>query len=57
MSRVAEAQPKTVKLAKELHAKGLSYRKISAELAAHGHVTGGGKPHVASAVQKMLAAR
>jgi hypothetical protein len=47
--------PETVALAKELHAQGLSYRKISAELAVRGHVTRTGKPHVASAVQKMLA--
>jgi hypothetical protein len=46
--------PETVALAKQLHAEGLSYRKISAALAEHGHVTGSGKPHVASAVQKML---
>jgi DNA invertase Pin-like site-specific DNA recombinase len=50
----AEAMPKTVALAKQLAAEGLSYRKISAALAEHGHVTGSGKPHVASAVQKML---
>jgi DNA invertase Pin-like site-specific DNA recombinase len=50
----AEAMPETVALAKELHASGLSYRKISADLAARGHVTGSGKPHVASAIQKML---
>jgi hypothetical protein len=46
--------PETVTLAKELRADGLSYRKIAAELAARGHLTGGGKPHTASAVQKML---
>jgi DNA invertase Pin-like site-specific DNA recombinase len=51
----AESVPETVALAKELHAQGLSYRKISAALAVQGHVTGSGKPHVASAVQKMLA--
>jgi len=50
----AEAMPKTVAPAKELHVQGLSYRNISAELAARGHVTGSGKAHVASAVQKML---
>jgi DNA invertase Pin-like site-specific DNA recombinase len=50
----AEAMPETVALAKQLHAEGLSYRKISAALAERGHVTGSGKPHVASAVQKML---
>jgi DNA invertase Pin-like site-specific DNA recombinase len=50
----AEGMPETVALAKELHRQGLSYRKISAELLARGHVTRTGKPHVASAVQKML---
>jgi hypothetical protein len=42
------------RLVKQLEAEGLSYRKIAAELAARGHVTSGGKPHVASAIQKML---
>jgi hypothetical protein len=32
----AEARPDTVALAKQLHADGLSYRKIAAELAARG---------------------
>jgi hypothetical protein len=41
-------------LPKQLHADGLSYRKISAALAAQGHTTVSGKPHVASAIQKML---
>jgi hypothetical protein len=50
---LAEAMPETVALAKQLHAEGLSYRKISAVLAECGHVTSGGKAHVASAVQKM----
>jgi DNA invertase Pin-like site-specific DNA recombinase len=50
----AEAMPETVALAKQLRTDGLSYRSISAELTARGHVTGGGKPHAASAVQKML---
>lgn len=52
----AEAMPETVALAKQLHAEGFSYRKISAALAARGHMTGSGKAHVASAVQKMLSA-
>ncbi len=52
----AEAMPDTVALAKQLHAGGLSYRKIAAALAEQGHVTGSGKAHVASAIQKMLAA-
>jgi DNA invertase Pin-like site-specific DNA recombinase len=50
----AEAMPETVALAKRLHGEGLSYRKISAALAEQGHLTGSGKPHVASAIQKML---
>jgi DNA invertase Pin-like site-specific DNA recombinase len=50
----AEAMPETVALAKQLHGEGMSYRKISVALAERGHVTAGGKPHVASAVQKML---
>jgi hypothetical protein len=49
----AEIRPETVALAKQLQASGLSLRKISAELASRGHVTGSGKPHVASAIQKM----
>jgi DNA invertase Pin-like site-specific DNA recombinase len=49
-----EAMPETVAAAKQLASEGLSYRKISAALAAQGHVTGSGKPHVASAIQKML---
>jgi DNA invertase Pin-like site-specific DNA recombinase len=51
----AEARPEVVALAKELHGQRMSLRKISAVLAAHGHVTAGGKPYVASAVQAMLA--
>jgi DNA invertase Pin-like site-specific DNA recombinase len=50
----AEAMPETVALVKDLHGQGMSYRKISAELFARGHVTRTGKPHVASAIQKML---
>jgi hypothetical protein len=52
----AEIRPEVVALAKELRRQRLSYRKISAELAARGHVTAGGKPYVASAVQAMLQA-
>jgi hypothetical protein len=51
-----EARPDVVALAKESSAGGLSLRKISAALASEGHLTGGGKPYVASAVQAMLAA-
>jgi DNA invertase Pin-like site-specific DNA recombinase len=50
----AESAPETVALAQDLSAQGLSYRKIAAALAARGHVTGGGKPYVASAIQKMV---
>jgi DNA invertase Pin-like site-specific DNA recombinase len=50
----ADAMPETVALAKQLRAEGLSYRKISEALAARGHVTGSGRPHAASAIQKML---
>jgi hypothetical protein len=32
----------------------MSLRKISAELAARGHLTAGGRPYVATAVQSML---
>jgi hypothetical protein len=45
---------KTVALTKQFEAEALSYRKISAKLAELDHVTRTGKPHVASAVQKML---
>jgi DNA invertase Pin-like site-specific DNA recombinase len=50
-----EARPDVVAQAKELSAGGLSLRKISAALADQGHLTAGGKPYVASAVQAMLA--
>jgi DNA invertase Pin-like site-specific DNA recombinase len=59
----AKARPETVALAKQLHEQGLSYRRISAELAARGHLTGGDdgqrrgksrKPYAASAIQRML---
>ena len=49
-----EARPEVVALVKELQSGGVSLRKISAELAARGHLTGGGKPYAASAVQAML---
>jgi DNA invertase Pin-like site-specific DNA recombinase len=48
-----EARPEVVALAKELQSGGMSLRKISEELAARGHLTGGGKPYAASV---MLAA-
>jgi DNA invertase Pin-like site-specific DNA recombinase len=50
----AEARPEVVALAKEMHGQRMSLRKISAALAAEGHVTANGKPYVASAVQAML---
>ena len=50
----AEARPDVVAIARELVSQRLSYRKISAELARRGHLTGNGKPYVASAVQSML---
>jgi hypothetical protein len=46
-----------VLLAKQMHDQGMSLRKISAELAARGYITAGGKPYVASAVQMMLGER
>jgi hypothetical protein len=52
--RHAEAIPATVERAKALHAAGLSYHKISVALATEGYVTGSGKPHAASAIQKIL---
>jgi DNA invertase Pin-like site-specific DNA recombinase len=51
----AEAKPDVVALARGLHGQRLSLRRISAELAARGHVTAGGKPYVASAVRAMVA--
>jgi DNA invertase Pin-like site-specific DNA recombinase len=50
----AEAKPETVALAKELHGRRMSLRKISAALASQGHLTARGKPYVASAVQAMV---
>ena len=38
----------------EMHRQRMSLRKISAALAEQGHVTGGGKPYTANAVQTML---
>jgi DNA invertase Pin-like site-specific DNA recombinase len=51
----AESRPEVVALAKQMRGEGLSLRKISAALAAHGHLTGGGKPYDAMAVRTMLA--
>jgi hypothetical protein len=44
-----------VALAREIHGRGVSLRKISAALAERGYLTANGKPFVASAVQTMLA--
>ena len=52
-----EARPDVVALAKELHDRRLSLRRISAELASRGYLTAGGKPYVASAVRAMLGKR
>jgi len=50
----AEAKPETVAVAKELHGRRMSLRKISTALAAQGHLTANGRPYVASAVQAMV---
>ena len=50
----AEARPEIVALVRELHGQRQSLRQISKTLASEGHLTGGGKPYSASAVQKML---
>src|SRR5262249_34825945 len=50
----AELGPEVVALAKEMHGRRMSLRKISAALAEQGHLTAGGKPYVATAVQAML---
>jgi hypothetical protein len=39
---------------RELHGQQQSLRQISKTLAAQGHLTGGGRPYTATAVQKML---
>ena len=50
----AQKVPKVVALVHELHRQRQSLRQISKTLAAQGHLTGGGKPYTATAVQKML---
>lgn len=50
----SEARPEVVALARELHERRLSFRKISAALAERGHFTGGGRPYAPSAVESML---
>jgi DNA invertase Pin-like site-specific DNA recombinase len=54
---LAEARPEVAALAREMHQQRLSLRKISAALAAQGHLTGGGRPYSANAVQGMLQSR
>lgn len=46
--------PEAVAAARELRARGLSLRAISAALADRGLLTGGGKPYNATSVAKML---
>jgi DNA invertase Pin-like site-specific DNA recombinase len=50
----AQKVPAVVALVRELHGQRQSLRHISKTLAAQGHLTGGGKPYTATAVQKML---
>jgi DNA invertase Pin-like site-specific DNA recombinase len=50
----AEARPDTVALVKQLHAGGLSYRKIAVELASHGHLTAAASSTSRRAAQKMF---
>ena len=50
----AQKVPEVVALVRELHGQRQSLRQISKTLAAQGHVTGGGRPYTATAVQKML---
>src|SRR5262245_35903683 len=51
----ARKVPEVVALVRELHGQQRqSLRQISKTLAAQGHLTGGGKPYTATAVQKML---
>lgn len=51
---LAETRPEVVALARELHQQRLSLRKISAALAAAGHVTSGGRAYSPNAVLGML---
>ena len=48
----AQKVPEVVALVRELHGQRQSLRQISKTLAAHGHLTGGGRPYTATAVQK-----
>jgi hypothetical protein len=51
---LAEVRPNVAALVCELHGQRLSLRKISAELAIRGHLTGGGKPYSPNAITAML---
>jgi DNA invertase Pin-like site-specific DNA recombinase len=51
---LAELRPEVAALARELHAQRMSLRKISTALAEQGHVTAGGRPYSANAVQALL---
>jgi DNA invertase Pin-like site-specific DNA recombinase len=50
---LVETRPEVVALACEL-SRTMSYRKLSAELAARGHVTRSGKPFAATQIQRMV---
>ena len=50
----AQRVPEVVALVHELHGQRQSLRQISKTLAAQGHLTGGGRPYTATAIQKML---
>ena len=51
---LAEAWPEVAALAREMHTRRMSLRKISAALAEQGHLTGGGRPYSPNAVQAMV---
>ena len=50
-----EERPEAVKLARHLFKQGLSYRAISAELEAVGHINARGRPFHHKSVRAMLA--
>jgi DNA invertase Pin-like site-specific DNA recombinase len=50
----AEKDSKMVELAQQLRRDRMSYREISAQLAANGHTTSTGNAYAASAIQSML---
>src|SRR6516225_5105077 len=53
----AQKVPEVVALVRELHGQRQSLRQISKTLAAHGHLTGGGRPYTVTAVQTDAARR